>query len=180
MVLDRSSQCLCEEAQVVLLLVKKPKMVCFWCLRRAEISQSELKERFTFQVVVFFRFEYIIVKHIIINRYNTTWEESECTTFSADSFIDMDTFDWTCLSHYKWPETTLGLISEDEKNIWIIFHGGPKEMFHSADSMSVMKGSTLSIKMKTASVAKMCSRRADFVRLEAHNSVFVFEMAGQL
>lgn len=53
-------------------------------------------------------------------------------------------------------------------------------MFHSADSMSVMKGSTLSIKMKTASVAKMCSRRADFVSLEAHNSVFVFEMAGQL
>lgn len=53
-------------------------------------------------------------------------------------------------------------------------------MFHSADSMSVMKGSTLRIKMKTASVAKMCSRRTDFVRLEAHNSVFVFEMAGQL
>lgn len=83
------------------------------------------------------------------------------------------------MSHYKWPERTLGLISEDEKNIWIIFHGSPMEMFHSADSVTV-KGSNLSIKTKTASVAKMCSRQADFVRLEAHNSVFVFETAGQL
>lgn len=87
MVLDRSSQCFCEEAQVVLLIVKKPKMVCFWCLRRAETSQSELKERFTFQ------FEYIIVKHLITINYNATWEESECTKFSADSYmIDMDIF----------------------------------------------------------------------------------------